>query len=76
MFRAMRHADALERVRHSLLPFLRQHAAVRERQLDVLEHREVADQVETLKDESDLAVADARALPGFELGDFAPVERV
>ena len=40
----------------------RGHAAVGERQLDVLEHRQVADQVEALEDEPDLPVADARAL--------------
>ena len=40
------------------LPALgRLHAAVGERQLDVLEHRQVADQVEALEDEADLAVA-------------------
>ena len=36
--------------------------AVGERQLDVLEHGQIADQVEALEDEADLAVADARAL--------------
>ena len=44
------------------LPLRRLHAAVGERQLDVLEDREVANQVEALEDEPDLAVADARAL--------------
>ena len=38
------------------------HAAVGERQLDVLVDREVADQVERLEDEADLPVADAGAL--------------
>ena len=43
---------------HALLALGGAHAAVGERQLDVLEHREVADQVEALEDEPDLAVAD------------------
>ena len=38
------------------------HAAVGQRQLDVLVDGEVADQVERLEDEADLAVADARPL--------------
>jgi hypothetical protein len=41
------------------LPFSR---AIGQRQLDVLEHGQVADQVEGLEDEADLAVADAGAL--------------
>src|SRR5262252_4012275 len=57
VLRAMRHADALER-RFDALPALGGlHAAIGERQLDVLEDREVANQVEALKDEADLAVA-------------------
>jgi len=47
---------------HALAPFGGFHAAVGERQLDVLEHRQIANQVEALKDEPDLAVAYARAL--------------
>ena len=73
---AMRHADALERRRDPLLALGGAHAAIGERQLDVLEHREIADQVEALKDESDLAVADARALRSRELGDRPAVQLV
>ena len=59
---AVRHADLLERLLDALLALVRGHAAVGQRQLDVLVDREVADQVEALEDEADLAVADARAL--------------
>ena len=59
---AVRHADALERRLDALLALGRLHAAIGERQLDVLVDGEVADQVEALEDEPDLAVADARAL--------------
>src|SRR5215471_5181501 len=49
--------------RSSASPALRlRHAAVRERQLHVLVHRQVADQVEALEDEPDLAIADPRTL--------------
>jgi hypothetical protein len=51
------------------------HAAVDQRQLDVLEHRQVADQVEALEDEADLAVAHARALGGGEVGHRLAVEQ-
>ena len=35
------------------------HSAVRKRQFDVLIHGQIADQIEALEDEADLAVADA-----------------
>ncbi len=63
---AVRHADALERLLHALLALAAGHAAIGERQLDVLEHRQVADQVECLEDEADLAVADPGPLDGRE----------
>src|SRR3979411_1611288 len=68
VLRAMRHADALERGFDTLLPLRRLHAAVGRGQLDVLEDGEVANQVEALEDEPDLAVADARAFRRGELG--------
>ena len=40
----------------------RRHAAISQRQFHVLVDREIADQVECLEDEADLAVADARPL--------------
>ena len=63
----MRHADLLERLVDPLLALGGRHAAVGQRQLDVLEDREVADEVEALEDEADLAVADARPLGEAEL---------
>ena len=62
MFRPMRHAHAFERLGDALAALGRPHAAIGERQLDVLEHGEIADQIEALEDEPDLAIADARAL--------------
>src|SRR5713101_785262 len=59
---AMGHADALERALHLLLALARAGAAIGERELHVFVHGEIADQVEGLKDEADLAVANARAL--------------
>ena len=52
------------------------HAAVGERQLDILVDGEVADQVEGLEDEADLAVPNAGALGGRELGHRLVVEPV
>ena len=65
---AVGHADALERRRHALLALGGAHAAVGERQLDVLEDVQVANQVEALEDEADLAVAHPRPLRQRELG--------
>ena len=61
MFGAMSHADAFKRIHHSLLALGRLDSAIGQRQLDVLENIEVTNQIKTLKDESDLAVANARA---------------
>src|SRR5687768_18545620 len=52
---AVRHADLLERSHHPVLALGRLHAAVGERQLDVLVDVEIADQIEALEDEPDLA---------------------
>ena len=76
VLRAVRHADALERLVTRFSRSAGRHAAVGERQLDVLVHGEIADQVEALEDEPDLAVADARALARRELCDRLAVEHV
>ena len=56
----MRHANAAQGLIHTPLALGRRHTgAVRERQLDVLIHRQVANQVETLKDETNLLIANA-----------------
>ena len=49
--------------------------AIGQRQLDVFKHREIADQVEALEDETDLAIADAGALRVIELRHRLTVER-
>jgi len=63
----MAHAHALERFLHALAALRGRHAAVGQRQLDVLEDGEVADQVEALEDEPDVAVADAGALAEIKI---------
>src|SRR5262245_35865301 len=76
VLRAVRHAHALERLADPAPPLHRRHAAVRERQLDVLVYRQVADQVEALEDEPDLAVADPRPLGETQALDRLAVEPV
>ena len=61
---------------HALAALGRAHPAIRQRQLDVLEHAEVANQVEALKDEPDLAVANLGALGSGEIRDRAGVEGI
>src|SRR5262249_9466706 len=58
---AVGHPHPLERTLHSPLPLGRGHPTVGERQLHVLEDREVPDEVEALEDEADLAIADPGA---------------
>ncbi len=67
MFHAMGHAHALQRLLRALLALGGGHAPVRQRQLDVLVDRQVADQVEALEDEAHLPVADAGPLRGGEV---------
>ncbi len=73
---AVAHADLLEGLGHALLALAGGHAAVGEGQLDVLIDREVADEVEGLENEADLAVADAGALGERQALDGAAVEDV
>src|SRR6202030_4560533 len=58
----MRHPDALEHFLHALLALRRRHAAIRKRQLDVLENREIPDQIERLENETDFAIPNASAI--------------
>ena len=55
---------------------LARHPAIGQRQLDVFINRQVADEIEALENEADLAIADARALGKGEIGDLAALERI
>src|SRR5690606_16597737 len=74
--RPVRHANALQGLPGPLAPLGDAHSAIGERQLDVLEDREIANQVEALEDEPDLAIADACALALREIGDRTSVQQV
>jgi len=76
MLRAMAHADTLERLHDARLSLCWPHPAVCERQFDVLIDRQVANEVETLKDEPNLAIADACALGRFQARDGLVVQRI
>src|SRR2546423_15207923 len=76
MLPAMAHADALQRFEHETLALARGHAAISERQLNVLVNGEIADQVKALENESDLAVADARPFREREVRHFRALERI
>jgi hypothetical protein len=73
---AVRHTDPLESLLHAVLALFGGHAPVGEGQLDVLVDRQVADQVERLEDEADLAVADAGPLGEREVGHLLLVQHV
>ena len=76
MLHAMGHADAFQRFLHTRFAFAAAHAAVRQRQLHIFKHRQVADEIETLENKTHFAVADARALGVIEVGHGLVVERV
>ena len=72
----MRHPDLLQRFTHATFAFRRTESAIRERQLDIFVHRKIADQIERLEDETDLAVSNPRALGGGETRNRLTRERV
>ena len=76
MFHSVRHAHSFQRFGHPLLAVRRVHAAISQGQFDVLEHGQVADEIEALEDEPHLAVADARPLRVVEIRDGLVVECV
>src|ERR1051326_1882660 len=76
MLCAVTHADAFQGFRHPFLSFAGIHPAIGERQLNVLINGQVANQIETLKDESNFAIANARALRQRKVLDRLLVEYV
>src|SRR5690606_5832805 len=76
VFGPMGHLDALEGGKYAVLSLAGRHAAVGERQLDILIDAQVADEIEALEDEADLAVAHPRPLAHRQVFDLAPVELI
>src|SRR6266481_1454278 len=62
MFCSMRHAHSLQSFGDKHFAITGAHAAIRQRQFNILKNAEIADQIETLENETDLAVANARTL--------------
>ena len=74
---AVRHPHAFERFHHPFLALRRRHSLpVGKRQLDVFVHRQIANQVETLEDETNLLIADARALGKVQVFDRLVVQAI
>ena len=70
MFCTMSHAHAFQCFRDERFAFAGTHASISERQFDVLEHRQITDQIETLEDKSNLAVPDARTVCKRQIRNF------
>jgi len=73
---AVGHPDLLECLLNALLPVRGGHPAIGERKLHVLVDGQVADEVEGLEDEADLAVPDAGPVRRREVGHRPAVEHV
>ena len=75
MLHTVRHADAFQRFLDALLPLSTSHATIRQGQFHVFVNRQIADQVERLKDKTDFAipnsgtVAHLQGLNGFAIQD-------
>ena len=65
---------AIESIADEAGSFAARNILVRQREFHVLIHGEVADEIERLEDESDLAIANARTIGGIELGDFVAID--
>src|SRR5436190_16566886 len=71
------HADAFERFHHPLLAIDRWHSlAIGQRQFDVFINCEIADQVETLEDESNFLIANAGARAEVQIFDRLAIQLI
>ena len=74
---SVRHADALQRFHDTFFALRRRHSLpVGQRQFHVLVNREIANQIETLKYETNLAVANAGAGCKIQVFDRLVVQPV
>lgn len=69
-------ADHIERLDRPRSPLNGFHALIEQRYLDVLHDRQLADEIEGLEYEADLAAADLADLVVLELGDIVTVEQI
>src|SRR5690606_25628576 len=74
--RARAQVDQLEDLAHTLAALRPGHVLIEQRQLDVLEHRELVDEIEALEDESQMLPAYGDELALGEPGDIAVAEEV
>src|SRR6266478_5642964 len=76
MFRPMSHTHSLQSFRDKRFTVTGAHAGIGERQFDILKNAEIADQIETLENKSDFAIANARALSKRKISDFVTFQRI
>jgi hypothetical protein len=76
MFRPMAHADALQRLGHKLLPLGSRHSPISQGQFHIFVNGQIADKIETLENEANLAIADAGAIGERKVGDFAALQGI
>src|SRR6267143_2894467 len=67
----VKHADALERSHDSRFALVRAQSAICQRQLDVFVNGQIADQIKTLENETDLAIANARPIGERQVCDLS-----
>src|SRR5436305_13988530 len=67
---AVNHADALERSHDSRFAFIRAQSAICQRQFDVFINGQISDQIKTLENKTDLAIANARPIGERQVRDL------
>ncbi len=76
MLGAVGDADPVHHRIDARAPIRGRHIVIKQRQLDILAHRQLVDQVEALEDEADVALAEVGELGLVQFGDFGAVEQI
>ena len=74
MRHAIREADIAQRGERDLAALIESHAGVNQRQLDIPQRTRSREEIEGLKDEADLAIADLGEFVVVHLADAVPVQ--
>ena len=72
----MCHSHALQSSGHKRLALAGGHSTISQGQLDILKNSEIPYQIKALKNETDFAIANARAVSERKIGNFVSLERV
>src|SRR5262245_53123256 len=76
MLGSMSHPYALEGLSDKASPLASRHSTIGQRQLNVFIDRQVPDQIETLKDKTDFAIANSSTFRKRKISNFTTLEGI